>query len=183
MAKRVPQYKFLAPKRSTLFPQTNFVSILPPIGVLGTRSGLIRPPLGVAIFSTLVSPISMRYFRLLTLSAVVLAAAISGRIVQRATAADEVQKVEVTPGKPNRPISLHDRLVVGLQARLKSEITFVDAVVTEVQAGHIPQQQVDETFFWARRRAALIRDSRSRRPIVYFEPAMRIRANLLHVSL
>jgi len=98
-------------------------------------------------------------------------------------AADEVQKVEVTPGKPNRPISLHDRLVVGLQARLKSEIAFVDAVVTEVQAGHIPQRQVDETFFWARQRAALVRDGRSRRPIVYFEPAMRMRANRLRVSL
>jgi hypothetical protein len=125
----------------------------------------------------------MRLVRLLTLSILILALAISGRIVQRTMAADEVQKVEVTPGKPNRPISLNDRLVVGLQARLKSEIAFVDAVVTEVQAGHIPQQQVDQTFFWARQRAALVRDGRPRRPIIYFEPAMRMRANRLRVSL
>jgi hypothetical protein len=125
----------------------------------------------------------MRLIRLLILSTLVLSAAISGRIVQRAMAADEVQKVDVTPAKPNRPISLRDRLVVGLQARLKTEVAFVDAVVTEVQAGHIPQQQVDETFFWARQRAALARDGRPHRPIIYFEPAMRIRANLLHVSL
>src|SRR3954471_6382997 len=116
----------------------------------------------------------MRLVPLLTLSSFFLLASISGRIVQRASAADEVQKIEVDAAKPNRPISFHDRLVVGLQARLKSEITFVDAVVTEVTAGHIPQQNIDETFFWPRRRAALVRDGRSRRPIVYFEPAMRI---------
>ncbi len=125
----------------------------------------------------------MRLIRLLVFSILVLVAAISGRIVQRATAADEVQKVDVTPAKPNQPITLRDRLVVGLQARLKSEVAFVDAVVTQVQAGHLPQQLVDETFFWARQRVALARDGRSHRPIVYFEPAMRARANLLHVSL
>ena len=89
---------------------------------------------------------------------VLIAAAIIGRIVQHAMAADEVQKVDVTPAKPQRPVSLRDRLVVGLQARLKSEVAFVDAVVTNVQNGHLPQQQVDETFFWARQRAALARD-------------------------
>ena len=125
----------------------------------------------------------MRFIRLLTLSMLILVAAAAGRIVQRATAADEVQKVGVEAAKPNRPITLRDRLVVGLQARLKSEIAFVDAVVAEVQAGHIPQQQVDQTFFWARQRAALARDGRTNRPIIYFVPAMRARAKLLHVSL
>jgi len=124
----------------------------------------------------------MRFFRFFIVSALVPFAAISGRVVQRSIA-DEVQKIEVAPAKPNRAVSLRDRLVVGLQARLKSEVAFVDAVVVEVQAGHIPQQQVDQTFFWARQRAALVRDRRAYRPIVYFEPAMRIRANLLHVAL
>jgi hypothetical protein len=110
-------------------------------------------------------------------------AAISGRIVQRATAADEVQKVDVDAAKPNRPISFRDRLVVGLQARLKSEVAFVDAVVAEVQAGRIPQRLVDETFFWARQRAAIVRNGRANRPIIYFVPAMRARAKLLNVSL
>jgi hypothetical protein len=125
----------------------------------------------------------MRLIRLSTLSALVLLAAISSRIVLCTAAADEVQKVEVDPAKPNRPISFRDRLVVGLQARLKSEVAFVDAVVAEVQAGHIPQRLVDETFFWARQRAAIPHAGRYNRPIVYFAPAMRIRANLLHVSL
>jgi hypothetical protein len=125
----------------------------------------------------------MRLIRLLTLSTLVLVAAFGGRIVQRAMAADEVQKVDIEAAKPNRPISFRDRLVVGLQARLKSEIAFVDAVVVEVQAGHIPERLVDQTFVWARQRAALVRNGRTNRPIVYFQPAMRARANLLHVSL
>jgi hypothetical protein len=126
----------------------------------------------------------MRFIRLLTLSMVVVVAAIGGRVVQRAMA-DEVEKIGITPAKPNQPISFHDRLVVGLQARLKSEITFVDAVVAEVHAGHIPQEQVDQTFFWARQRAAaaVARDHRNYRPITYFQPAMRARANLLRVTL
>lgn len=124
----------------------------------------------------------MRLFRLFTLSTLALVAAIGGRIVQRATA-DEVEKIDVTAAKPNRPISFRDRLVVGLEARLKSEVTFVDAVVVEVQAGHIPERLVDETFFWARQRAAIVRYGRTNRPIIYFEPAMRARAKLLHVSL
>ena len=125
----------------------------------------------------------MRVIRLLTLATLVLIAAIGGRIVQRATAADEVQKVDVEAAKPSRPISFRDRLVVGLQARLKSEVAFVDAVVVEVQAGHIPERLVDETFFWARERAAIIRFGRTNRPIIYFVPAMRARAKLLDVSL
>ncbi len=124
----------------------------------------------------------MRLIRLITCSTLVLAVAISGRIMQRAMAA-EVEKIEVAPAKPNRPITLRDRLVIGLEARLKSEVAFVDAVVVEVQAGHLPQRLVDQTFFWARQRAALVRNGRSIRPIIYFQPAMRARANRLNVSL
>ena len=124
----------------------------------------------------------MRFVRLITCSTLVLAAAIGGRIVQHAMA-DEVEKIDVTPAKPNRPITLRDRLLVGLEARLKTEVAFVDAVVTEVNSGHLPLRLVDETFFWARQRAAIVRNGHTDRPIVYFQPAMRARANLLHVSL
>jgi hypothetical protein len=126
---------------------------------------------------------SMRLLRLLAWSTLVLTVAVNGRVVQRTMAADELQKVDVEAAKPNRPISFRDRLVVGLQARLKSEVAFVDALVVEVQAGHIPERLVDQTFFWARQRAAVVRNGRTNRPIIYFEPAMRARANLLHVSL
>src|SRR5215218_5732796 len=107
----------------------------------------------------------MRLIRLITCSTLVLAVAISGRIVQRAMAA-EVDKIDAAPAKPNRPITLRDRLVIGLEARLKSEVAFVDAVVSEVQAGHLPQRLVDQTFFWARQRAAVVRSGRTNRPIV-----------------
>jgi hypothetical protein len=125
----------------------------------------------------------MSRFRLFVLSILVLVLAIIGRITQHAMAAEEVQKVDITPARPNRATTLRDRLVVGLQARLKSEVTFVDAVVMNVQNGHLPQRQVDETFFWARQRAALARDGRAHRPIIYFQPAMLARAKLLHVAL
>jgi len=124
----------------------------------------------------------MRFIRLLTCSTLVPAAVVSGRLVKRAIAA-EVEKIDAAPAKPNRPITLRDRLVIGLEARLKTEVAFVDAVVAEVQAGHLPQRLVDQTFFWARKRAAIIRNGRSNRPIIYFQPAMRARANQLHVAL
>jgi hypothetical protein len=124
----------------------------------------------------------MRLVRLITCLTLALSAAISGRLVPRAIA-DEVEKIDVAPAKPNRPITLRDRLVIGLEARLKNEVAFVDAVVTEVHAGHLPLRLVDETFFWARQRAAVVRYGHTDRPIIYFMPAMRARANLLHVSL
>jgi hypothetical protein len=102
---------------------------------------------------------------------------------QYALATEEVQKIEITPAKPSRPTTLRDRLVVGLQARLKSEVAFVDAVVASVESGHLPQQQVDQTFFWARDRASHARDGRIHRPIIYFQPAMKARADRLHVAL
>lgn len=125
----------------------------------------------------------MSRVRLFCLAILVLVLAVTGRIVQQTMAAEEVEKVDVTPAQPQRTVTLRDRLVVGLQARLKSEVAFVDAVVTNVHNGHIPQQKVDETFFWARQRAAMARDGRAHRPIIYFQPAMKARANLLHVSL
>ena len=125
----------------------------------------------------------MSRFRFLVIAAAILASAITGRVVQQTMAADEVVKVDVSAAKPNRPITLRDRLIVGLQARLKSEVAFVDAVVVNVVNGHIPQQKVDETFYWARQRVTLARDGRHHRPIIYFEPAMRARAKLLNVTL
>jgi hypothetical protein len=97
--------------------------------------------------------------------------------------ADEVDPLVVTPAKPDQPITLRDRLVVGLQARLKSEVDFCDNVADKVNSGKLPQQLVDETFFWARQRAASIRNGHKYRPIVYFQPGLRARADKLHLSL
>jgi hypothetical protein len=111
---------------------------------------------------------------------------ITGGVVQRCLAAsneDEVEKVAVTPARPQQPVSLRDRLVVGLEARLKTEVAFVEEVAFRVRIGQIPQRIVDQTFFWARDRASIIRAGRTRRPIIYFQPAMIARARLLGITL
>jgi hypothetical protein len=98
-------------------------------------------------------------------------------------ASEEVATVTVTPARPQQPVSLRDRLVVGLQARLKSEVAFVDNVAFRVRVGQIPQRVVDQTFFWARDRASVLRDGKTRRPIIYFQPAMKARAKRLRITL
>jgi hypothetical protein len=100
-----------------------------------------------------------------------------------ARADDEVQRVTVSPGKSRQTVSLRDRLVVGLKARLKTEVEFVELVVLRVQTGDLPQRLVDETYFWARLRASVRRQGRVRRPILFFRPAMRLRAARLGVDL
>jgi hypothetical protein len=101
----------------------------------------------------------------------------------RHVTAAEVAPVAIDPAKAQRPITLRDRLVVGLQARLKSEVEFIENVVFRVRTGQLPQRLVDETFFWARQRAADKRNSHARRAIIYFQPAMRLRAEKLNVPL
>jgi hypothetical protein len=100
-----------------------------------------------------------------------------------ASRADDVASITLTPATPDKPVTVRDRLIAGLQARLQSEVGFIDAVLAQVEAGHIPQQMVDETFFWARKKAGDTRFGRPRRPIIYFEPAMMARAKALNVTL
>jgi hypothetical protein len=66
---------------------------------------------------------------------------------------------------------------------LKSEVAFVELVATKVRTGKLPQRVVDETFFWARGRASKSRNGNSRRPIIFFQPAMIARAKRLGVEL
>lgn len=98
-------------------------------------------------------------------------------------AAGETRRVAVSPGRAQQVVSLRDRLLVGLQARLKSEVAFVDVVVARVRTGKLPQHVVDETFFWARDRASITRNGARRRPIIFFQPAMIARAKRLRVEL
>jgi hypothetical protein len=100
-----------------------------------------------------------------------------------ADATAEVARPVLAAAKPHRPISLRDRLVTGLKARLKSEVAFIDNVVLRVHAGQLPQRAVDQTFFWARNRATVSRNGRSQRPIIFFQPAMAARAKRLNVDL
>ncbi len=124
----------------------------------------------------------MRISRLFVAVALGLMAAAGGGLLSSA-ATSELEPINVTPAKADQPITLRDRLVVGLQARLKTEVAFCNAVAVQVQLGHLPQRMVDETFFWARLRAAPARNGLKYRPIVYFQPAMKLRAEKLHVTL
>lgn len=89
----------------------------------------------------------------------------------------------ITPASPTHRVTLRDRLISGLQARRKSEIDFVDEVAEAVREGKIPQRLVDQTFFWARQRASHPRFGQPHRPIVFFQPAMTIRAKKLGLEL
>lgn len=97
---------------------------------------------------------------------------------QRALAADGARA-----GTSTQPATMRDRLIFGLQARLKSEIAFVDLVVLRVRLGQLPQRLVDQTFFWAREHANPNQDGRQERPIIYFQPAMKLRAKKIGVTL
>jgi hypothetical protein len=107
---------------------------------------------------------------------------ILGVLICKARAA-ETDRVIISPGRAQQVVNLRDRLVVGLQARLKSEVAFVELVVAKVRTGKLPQRIVDETFFWARNRASISRNGNSRRPIIFFQPAMTTRAKRLRVEL
>jgi hypothetical protein len=111
------------------------------------------------------------------------AATLTFAVVLRHAQAAETQRVVIAPGRAQQVVSLRDRLVVGLQARLDSEVAFVERVVLQVRLGKLPQHVVDQTFFWARDRASISRNGNSRRPIIFFQPAMRARAKRLRVEL
>jgi hypothetical protein len=105
-----------------------------------------------------------------------------GQTHEQSARADDAANVILTPATSDKPATVRDRLIAGLQARLPSEVAFIDQILLAVQNGHLPQRMVDETFFWARQKAADPAHG-PQRPIVYFRPAMVARANALHVTL
>jgi hypothetical protein len=125
--------------------------------------------------------LDMRVFKfwltLLAGVAVVVSAFVSTR------AATQAPPIHLRPANGVQPISLRDRLIVGLEARLKSEIAFCDKVVLQVHLGHLPVRIVNETFFWARQRSTPVRNGIQYRPIIYFQPALIARAKRLNLTL
>jgi hypothetical protein len=114
------------------------------------------------------------------IAAILLPFCLNGR--PRAAAQSSVP-VNVTPAGPQQPVSLRDRLIVGLKAMSPADVAFVDNVVFRVRNGQLPQRLVDQTFFWARERASRPKGGRDRRPIIYFRPAMASQAERLGVTL
>jgi hypothetical protein len=131
-------------------------------------------------FLPVVRPLTRRHFGIHLAALLGTFVAVGGAL---AAQDNSVERVALAPAKIQRPISLRDRLVVGLQARLKTEVAFVELVALRVRTGDLPQRIVDETFFWARARGRTLRNGRTRRPIIYFQPAMTARAKKLGVEL
>ncbi len=88
-----------------------------------------------------------------------------------------------TQGQQGRKISLRDQLTVGLRAKTKADLAFIDKVILAVQQGKLPRRLVDGTFLWARDRATRKSLSRRLRPMVYFQPALTLRALRLGIKL
>jgi hypothetical protein len=82
-----------------------------------------------------------------------------------------------------RQVSLHDQLRVGLKAYTPKDKAFLDRVVLLVDQGVLPRNLVDSTFLWARNHAVARKGRNPLRPIVYFEPALVLRARRLGISL
>jgi hypothetical protein len=89
----------------------------------------------------------------------------------------------VGPAGAAQEATLRERLVYGLLAKIPSELAYIDNVVEKVDTGKLPVQLVNETFFWARERAAPSANGSPRRPIIFFEPAMTARAKRIGVEL
>jgi hypothetical protein len=85
--------------------------------------------------------------------------------------------------RDGRQITLRDQLRTGLRAFTPADFVFIDLVVLRVNQGVLPRELVDSTFLWARRRVQTTHPNYRQRPIVYFQPALAIRARKLGISL
>jgi hypothetical protein len=68
------------------------------------------------------------------------------------------------------------QLEKGLKARRPSDFTFIDTVIAKINSGELPQRTVNETFDYALKQS-------KQYPFIYFQFAMRKRAEKLGVSL
>ena len=93
----------------------------------------------------------------------------------------------VKPGDPSnrqgRQITLRDQLRTGLKAFTPDDLAFIDLVVAKVDQGVLSRTLVDSTFLWARRRVSTYGANYSKRPMVYFKPALIARAKAAGVIL
>jgi len=82
---------------------------------------------------------------------------------------------------PRGPV-LEERLLVGLRVKTDSDRQFISRVVDLVERRILPVRLVDSAFFWARAKATRHR-SLQNNPMVYFRPALILRARAIGVEL
>jgi len=92
-------------------------------------------------------------------------------------------RMPTSPLNPAKPQTYQEVLVFGLQAKLPSELAFVDSVVAAVESGQLPARLVDQTYFWARTHSGTNMYGRTNRPIIYFIPGLQARLNRLHINV
>jgi hypothetical protein len=85
--------------------------------------------------------------------------------------------------REGRQVSLFDQLRVGLKAKTKEDIAFLQLVVQRVNEGKLPRKMVDATFLWARNRYKKRPGDHRLRPIVYFKPGLTAQAKRIGVAL
>jgi hypothetical protein len=73
-------------------------------------------------------------------------------------------------------ISLQQALEKGLKARRPSEFAYIKLVVKKVEDGELPQDMVERSFLWARRKNSYM-------PMPYFERSLQILAKKIGVDL
>jgi hypothetical protein len=113
----------------------------------------------------------------------IVAAAAIGVVALRAQQPTTPVQPSDPANRAGRQISLEDQLRVGLKAVTKEDFAFIDLVVQKVDEKVLPRRLVDSTFLWARRRVQVQRPNYRKRPMVYFQPALVLRARALGVSL
>jgi hypothetical protein len=106
-----------------------------------------------------------------------LAATLSGQQAPAPIKADSARDGQ------GRQVALRDQLRVGLKARTKADFDFIDVVVERVNQGNLPRKMVDSTFLWARNRSRIRPTTHPLRPMVYFQPALVLRAKAIRVKL
>lgn len=96
---------------------------------------------------------------------------------------NSIAQTNNTGAAQGRQVDLKTQLTAGLKAFTPADRLFIDRVVLAVQQGRLPRQLVDTTFLWARDRAVRRSYTRQFRPMVYFQPALTLRARAIGVAL
>ncbi len=108
-------------------------------------------------------------------SILILAALLAGMVVAQWNG----QQVQAIQDDDNPAVAdLRERLNSGLRLRTDAEKTFVEQVVSGVEAGSIPRDLVDSTFLWVRSNKG-----HSNYPFFYFERVLRLRAKKLDIPI
>lgn len=117
-----------------------------------------------------------------------LIAGVTGLVVASALQAQSPQspppvQASSDSGREGRQVTLFDQLRVGLKAKTKADVAFLELVVLRVNQGKLPRKMVDATFLWARNRYKGRPSNHRLRPIVYFQPALVAQAKKIGVVL